>query len=62
MNKNDKFHNEEPEVNANAVSDEELDSVAGGRGADEWNYFGPIKGQADAAVGLTAMFDKSAQQ
>lgn len=30
MNKNDKFHGAEFEVSAHAISDEELDSVAGG--------------------------------
>ena len=30
MNKNDKFHGAEFEVNAQAISDEELDAVSGG--------------------------------
>lgn len=30
MNKNDKFHNADFEVNAHAISDDELDAVAGG--------------------------------
>ena len=32
MNKNDKFHGTEFEVNAQAISDEELEGVSGGNG------------------------------
>ena len=35
MDKNDPFHGEEFEVNAQAVSDEELAAVAGGHGISE---------------------------
>jgi len=35
MNKNDKFHGAEFEVNTQAISDEELDAVAGGLTTDK---------------------------
>ena len=43
MNQNDKSTNRiSPELN-----DDALESVAGGRGADEYNYFGSPAAQAD---------------